>query len=125
MAWAAVDPPPPSDSTPFVTPCLHYHEAMEALKNCKNYLYNGKQSSYNSMHLLRSAAFAFDSTVADSEPDWTALAVMGSGVSQGIRDHHIENYVDALAFRDAIAAITGTKYNLGDLVCFICLSKDV
>ena len=60
------------------------------------------------------------------EPDWEILAGMGSGAEAGLQAAGIDDFdgaVEACAVLGRAGAASGAKYQLDDLICFLCLSQ--
>ena len=60
------------------------------------------------------------------EDDWDILAGMGSGAEKGLQAAGIRNYMEATDACQQLAshtAASGAKYDLDDLICFLCLSQ--
>ena len=58
--------------------------------------------------------------------DWGLLSRMGSGAEEGLKAAGIQNYADAVAACQVVApyaAAPGARYNMDDLVSFLCLSQ--
>ena len=58
--------------------------------------------------------------------DWGLLSRMGSGVEEGLKAAGIQNYADAVVACQVVApyAAPGARYNIDDLVSFLCLSQN-
>ena len=77
---------------------------------------------------LRWILKAEDVAVKSCEADWALLAGMESGAEKGVAAAENITYEEALGVCDLVSqdvwAASGAPYELGDLVCFLCLSQN-
>ena len=89
----------------------------------------GSSHPYTRLRFARWLLRALGLVVEPSEEDWYLLSQMGNSVEQGAQLAKIKSYARALsAFRAYEAALAASgasfKVDLGDFVCFLCLSQN-
>ena len=82
-------------------------------------------SNYSLVRFCRALVYIFDKVSADSTKDWSVLSSMSPSIKVALSNAGIGSHSDAIAWRDALGTRLGiTRYSLGDLVCFFCLSEN-
>ena len=113
----------------FQGPTMSYEFCLRALRvaevtcagvRTKLSYYNGKPTSYISIHFLRCYSVATDVRCADDADTWKSLCHMGGGV-----ERYRYSYEQARIALDGVTASLAppARYHLDDLACLMCLAQ--
>ena len=113
----------------FQGPTMSYESCLRALRvaevtcagvRTKLSYYNGKPTSYISIHFLRCYSVATDVRCADDADTWKSLCHMGGGV-----ERYRYSYEQARIALDGVTASLAppARYHLDDLACLMCLAQ--
>ncbi len=86
----------------------------------------GKTGTYKNLRLCRAVSLAMGVSIEDSEAAWMKWRSMSSHVKEVVRTHGMWTYPEACRFRNFMRVRQDMPaYDFSDLVCFVCLMRDV
>ena len=85
----------------------------------------GRQNSYKNIRPIRALVVAAGNSFADTADCWSLWRQMSVHVRDAVKANGLWHYDDAVRFRDAMAATLKESYTFADIICFICLQKNL
>jgi len=84
-----------------------------------------RQYSYKKIRSIRALVVAAGHSFADTADCWSLWRQMSVHVRDAVKSNGLWHYDDAVRFRDAMAATLKESYTFVDIICFICLQKNL